>query len=314
MADTAESGTEKGGGPAKVSEPETKEGRFMASITQLEKKGEGFEANIAELKRKASWVRTQVIEMAIGLGGAHIAPSLSCTELLVALYQGGILRVTPHNPNQDERDRFILSKGHGCLGLYAVLADMGFLPLSELGSFCRQGSRLGAHPDLGVPGIEASTGSLGHGLSIGVGMALAAKMDSKDYMTVVLLSDGECQEGSVWEAAMFASHHHLDNLVAIVDRNTLQAIDFTEQVVHLEPLERKWEAFGWDVNITEGHSFESIMSTLSDIRSRKSGKPLAVIALTTKGKGISFMENNPIWQYRVPQGDELEQARQELQK
>ncbi|MFC1990733.1 transketolase [Chloroflexota bacterium] len=267
--------------------------------------------DITELEKKAGWVRAQVLDMVGGMGGAHIAPSLSCTELLVSLYHGGMLRVAPDSLNPDERDRFILSKGHGCLGLYVVLADMGFLSFDELGSFCQDGSRLGAHPDLGVPGIDVSTGSLGHGLSIGAGMALAARMDDKDYITFVLMSDGECQEGSIWEAAMFASHHRLDNLVAIIDRNKLQATAPTEQVVGLESLPQKWESFGWEVRSVDGHSIKDILLTMGDIRSRQSEKPLAVIARTTKGKGISFMENNPIWHYRVPQGDEMEQARQE---
>lgn len=273
-----------------------------------------MEENTVNLEKKARWVRNQVLEMCVVAGAGHVAPAFSCTDILVALYQGGILRVNPHDLAQEDRDRFILSKGHACTPLYAVLADMGYFPLSDLKNHCQPGTCLGGHADSDIPGVEVSTGSLGHGLSIGAGLALAAKMDDKDYMTVVLMSDGECQEGSSWEAAMFASHHRLDNLVAIVDRNRLQAIDFTEKVLALEPLRQKWEAFGWEVRITDGHSYDSILSTLGDIRSRNSGKPLVVIALTTKGKGVSFMENNIIWQFRIPVGDELEQARKELAK
>ena len=271
-----------------------------------------MEKSTANLEKQAKWVRNQALEMCVAAGAGHLAPAFSCTDILVALYQGGILRVNPRNPAQEARDRFIMSKGHACTSLYAVLADMGYFPISYLKSYCQPGTCLGGHPDADIPGVEVSTGSLGHGLCIGAGMALAAKMDNKDYMTVVLLSDGECQEGSSWEAAMFAVHHHLDNLVAIVDRNKLQAIDFTEQVLALEPLRQKWEAFGWEVRTADGHSYDSLLSVFGDIRSRKSGKPLVVIALTTKGKGISFMENNVIWQYRIPVGDELEQARREL--
>ena len=264
------------------------------------------------LEQKAKWVRNQVLEMCVAAGAGHVAPAFSCTDILVALYQGGILRVNPQNLAQEDRDRFILSKGHASTALYAVLADMGYFPTSELSTYCKTGTRLGGHPDADIPGVEISTGSLGHGLPVGAGLALAAKMDQKDDITVVLMSDGECQEGSNWEAALFAAHHHLDNLVAIVDRNGLQAIDFTEQVIALEPLKQKWEAFGWDVRTADGHSCDSLLSTLGDIRSRNSGKPLVLIALTTKGKGVSFMENNVPWQFRIPVGDELEQARREL--
>ena len=271
-----------------------------------------MEKSIANLEKKAKWVRNQVLEMCVGAGAGHITPAYSCTDILVALYQGGILRVAPHNLTWEDRDRFILSKGQACASLYAVLADMGFLPISELSSYTRLGSRLGGHSETNVPGVEAFTGSLGHGLALGTGMALAAKIDGKDYLTVILLGDGELQEGSNWESAMFASHHHLDNLIAIVDRNGLQALDFTEKVLALDPLIRKWEAFGWEVRTADGHSYNSLLPTLGDIRSRHSGKPLVVIALTTKGKGVSFMENSPIWHFRIPVGDELEQARKEL--
>lgn len=267
-----------------------------------------------DLEKKARWVRNQVLEMCVAAGAGHVAPAFSCTDILVALYHGGILRVNPGNLAQEDRDRFILSKGHACTPLYAVLADMGYFPVAHLKHYCQPGACLGGHSDADIPGVEVSTGSLGHGLSIGAGLALAAKMDDKDYMTVVLMSDGECQEGSSWEAAMFAAHHRLDNLVAIVDRNGLQAIDFTEQALALEPLRQKWEAFGWEARTTDGHSYDSLLSTLGDIRSRNSGKPLVVIALTIKGKGVSFMENSIIWQFRIPVGDELAQARKELAK
>ena len=266
------------------------------------------------LEHKAKWVRKQVLEMCVAAGAGHIAPAFSCTDILVALYQGGILRVNSRNLAQEDRDRFILSKGHACTPLYAILADLGYFAISDLQNYCQPGTILGGHVDSDIPGVEVSTGSLGHGLSIGAGLALAAKMDKKDYMTVVLMSDGECQEGSSWEAAMFAAHHRLDNLIAIVDRNRLQAIDFTEQTLALEPLSQKWEAFGWEVRTADGHSYDSLLSVLGDIRSRNSGKPLVVIASTTKGKGVSYMENSIIWQYRVPVGDELKQARKELEK
>jgi transketolase len=271
--------------------------------------------SIRELEKKAKWVRQQVFEMCLIAGAGHIAPALSCTEILVTLYHGGFLRVNPSKPSWEGRDRFILSKGHGCAALYAVLADLGFISISELQTFTSAGSRLGGHAESNIPGIEASTGSLGHGLPMSVGMALAAKMDGKDYFCVTLLGDGECQEGSIWEAAMLAGHHHLDNLIVIVDRNMVQSIDFTEDAVALEPFSKKWEAFNWDVNVINGHSFNQILTTLNRLRSERTGKPKAVIAKTTKGKGISYMENKPIWHYRVPDSqEEIEQARKELAK
>lgn len=269
---------------------------------------------IEKLKRKSQWVRQTVLEMCLAAGAGHIAPAFSCVEILVALYYGNILCFKSRDIKWKDRDRFILSKGHGCAALYAILADLGFLSISELKSYCQSGSRLGGHSESNVPGIEASTGSLGHGLSIGAGIAFAAKLDGKKYLTVVLLGDGECQEGSVWEAAMFSAQHHLNNLIAIIDRNKLQAIDYTEKAVGLEPFSEKWSSFGWEVRTINGHSFEELLSTFSDIRHRRSNKPLAIIALTTKGKGISFMENKPIWHFRVPVGEEVKIARKELKE
>lgn len=272
-------------------------------------------SDIARLQKKALWVRQEVLEMCLAAGAGHIAPAYSCTELLVALYHGGILQVNPHNPFWEERDRFILSKGQGCAALYAVLADLGFFPVSELKTYTSIGSRLGGHSESNIPGVEAFTGSLGHGLSMSVGIALAAKMDGKDYISVALLGDGECQEGSIWEAAMLAGHCHLDNLLVIVDRNTLQATNFTEDAVALEPLDKKWESFGWEVTIIDGHSFGQILFTLGELRSHRSGKPQVVIAKTIKGKGVSYMENKAIWHYRVPESEEeIKQARKELAK
>ncbi len=269
---------------------------------------------IIDLKKKARWVRNKVLEMCLRAGAGHIAPAFSCTEILVCLYYGDILRFKPKDPKWKNRDRFILSKGQGCAALYAILADLGFLPVPELNSYCQQGSRLGGHSESNVPGVEAFTGSLGHGLSIGAGMALAAKMDSKDYKTIVLLGDGECQEGSVWEAAMFASQHHLNDLIAIIDRNKLQAISSTEETLGLEPFQERWRAFGWDVESVDGHSIEALISIFNSLPLRKSDKPFAIIARTTKGKGVSFMENKPIWHFRVPAGKEIERARRELKK
>ncbi len=270
------------------------------------------EGQIARLKKKANWVRRQVLDMAVRAGAGHIAPSFSCIDILVTLYYGGVLRVDSNNLKRGERDRFILSKGHAALALYAILADCGFFPVSELVTFTQEGSHLGGHAEDVVPGIEVATGSLGHGLSIGTGLALAAKMDKKKYLTVCLMSDGECHEGSVWEAAMFAGHHRLNNLIAIIDNNGLSAIDFLKKYLDIAPLEKKWESFGWETVVINGHSFKELFGVLDSLRFRSSNRPLAIIALTTKGKGVSFMENEPIWQYRLPQGKELKLARKEL--
>ncbi len=269
---------------------------------------------IMELKEKAGWIRKRVLEMTVNAGAGHIAPSFSCIDILVALYYGGILHIKPKNPEWLKRDRFILSKGHAAVALYAILADLGFFPVSELMTFTFQGSRLGGHTENTIPGVEAFTGSLGHGLSIAAGLALAAKMDRKKYITVALLGDGECHEGSTWEASLFAGHHHLNNLIAIIDHNKLSATDFLKNSLEIEPLKHKWQAFGWDVVVVDGHSFKNLINVFNKFKVRLSKKPLAVIAMTTKGKGISFMENQPIWHYRIPVGEELKIALKELNK
>jgi len=280
--------------------------------TKINSKTGQHEVDIAALEKKAKWVRREVLEMCLAAGAGHGAPAFSCADIIVALYHGGIMRVDPKNRFWPDRDRFILSKGQGCASLYAVLADFGFFPVEDLRSYCQLGTHLGGHSESNVPGIEAFTGSLGQGFSIGVGMALAAKMDGKKYFTFVLLGDGELQEGSVWEAAMFAGHHHLNNLVAIIDRNQLQAIDYTENAMMLEPLADKWRAFGWEVKVVNGHDYAELLDVFSKAKTRHSDKPLAVIANTIKGKGVSFMENRPIWHFRIPTGEEIAQARKEL--
>ena len=264
-----------------------------------------------KLENKAQWVRCQILEMIASARKGHIGGAFSSTDILVALYYGGILNYDSKNPKWGQRDRFLMSKGHSAIAQYAILADLGFFPKKELELFCKQGI-LGGHPDSKIPGIEADTGSLGHGLGIASGMALAAKLDNKKYKTIVVLGDGECYEGSVWEAANFAAHHELNNLVAIVDRNMQGVTDFTEDSNRLEPFSQKWKAFGWDVKEINGHSFEEILDALKDIRENKSKKPLAIIAKTTKGKGVSYMECNIPWHHSVPSGENLKTARKEL--
>lgn len=271
-----------------------------------------FKGEIAELEKKANYIRNQVLDMCVRAGTGHVTSSFSCTEILVALYYGRILRYDASNPKLEDRDRFILSKGHASPLLYAILADLGFFPESEIWKFCQLDGRFGVHLQNDVPGVEITAGSLGHGLGIAAGIALAAKMDKELYTTFTLLGDGECYEGSVWEAAMFAGHHELNNLIAIVDRNWLCVTDFTEDCVRLNPLDKKWESCGWTVITINGHSFEDIFSALDGFRSRRLNKPLIIIANTIKGKGVSFMENQPLWHGIAPMGKEAEMAKIEL--
>jgi len=242
---------------------------------------------------------------------SHVGTSLSIADLLAVLY-GGALRVDPGRPDAPDRDRFILSKGHGCAALYATLAEGGFFPLEWLDTYCQDGSRLAGHiTHYGVPGVEVSTGSLGHGLSIGCGMALAGKREERPYRVFVLLSDGECDEGSTWEAALFAPHHCLDNLVAIVDYNKIQAFGTVKEVLDLEPLADKWRAFRWAVQEIDGHDYSQIDNALTSIPFEP-GKPSCIVAHTIKGKGVSFMENQLAWHYKSPNAEQLAQALAEL--
>ena len=259
----------------------------------------------------AKKARKKILNMIYQTNSPHIGSSFSIVEILVALYFK-ILSVSPKSPEAENRDRFILSKGHGCPALYAVLSLKGFISQSCINGFAVNGGTLEHHPTRDIKrGIEASTGSLGHGLSIGAGMAIAAKYDKASYRLFVLLSDGEMNEGDVWEAAMFASHHKLDNLVSIVDYNKIQALGRTNEVVNLEPLAQKWSAFGWDVREIDGHNFEEIINTLENIPYGQ-GKPVVVIAHTVKGKGVSFMENKLLWHYRFPNKEEYTKALKEL--
>lgn len=234
-------------------------------------------------------------------------------ELLAVLY-GGILRVTPETVGSPDRDRLILSKGHGCAGLYAALAEQGFFPASWLDSFYQNGGRLAGHAThTGVPGVEVSTGSLGHGLSIASGMALAGKRDQRAYRVFTLLSDGECDEGSIWEAILFAPHHGLDNLVAVIDYNKIQSLGHVKDVLDLEPFAAKWAAFGWAAKEIDGHDVGEIERVLSGVPFEP-GRPSCIIAHTVKGKGISFMEDRLLWHYRSPDDAEFREALAELEE
>lgn len=269
------------------------------------------EINIEKFQKIAKDIRKNIFKTICRGGGGHIPASLSIVEILVFLYHN-ILNINPFNSKKEDRDRFILSKGHACVALYNILAEKSFFPKVELNKFGKKNSILGGHPDMHrIPGVEASTGSLGHGLPFGMGMALAGKLNKRDYRVFVLLGDGECQEGSVWEAAMFAPQNKLDNLVAIIDYNKIQAMDYLDKIVSVDPIVDKWRAFGWKVREVDGHSFVDLNKTFSKIPFVKD-KPSMVIAHTIKGKGISFMENAPIWHYRFPNTEELTIACKEL--
>ena len=267
-----------------------------------------------QLEEKARYIRIQVLDTCVTACTGHVTSSFSCAEIFVALYHGGILRYDASNPKWDHRDRFILSKGQASPILYVILADLGFFPTSALGKFCQAEGMFGVHLQNDVPGVEVTTGSLGHGLGIAAGMALAAKMNNESHMVFTLLGDGECYEGSIWESALFASHHKLTNLVAIVDRNWLCVTDFTENIVQLSPLDEKWRSFGWDAVTINGHSFKEIFLALNGVRTRESDRPLVVIANTVKGKGVSFIENQILWHGVAPKGKEAEMAKAELSR
>ncbi len=256
-------------------------------------------------------IRKKVLKMAFESHTSHIGSSLSIVDILTLLYFK-ILSIDPQNPLDESRDRFILSKGHAVAALYATLAERSFFSEEILDDYCRNAKKLPGHSTRNcVPGVEVSTGSLGHGLSMGAGIAITAKNDGKDYRIFVLMSDGECEEGSVWEAAMFASHHQLDNLIGIIDYNKLQALGKIDEIMALEPLREKWTAFGWQVKEIDGHNFSEIEKSLYKIPFSK-GKPNLLIAHTIKGKGVSFMENKLEWHYKNLTKEEYELALKEL--
>jgi transketolase len=262
----------------------------------------------AELARK---IRRHCVLMTSRANASHIGSSLSTADLLAVLY-GQFLRFDPQRPDWPDRDRFILSKGHGCAALYAVLAECGYFPVERLDTFYQDGSPLAGHAThKDVAGVEVSTGSLGHGLSLGAGMALAAKRDRRGHRVWCMLSDGECDEGSVWEAALFAPHHRLDNLVAIVDYNKIQSFGAVKDVLDLEPLGEKWRAFGWGVREIDGHDLAAIEQAYAAVPFVP-GKPSCIVAHTIKGKGVSYMEGKLLWHYRAPRGEDLQAALREI--
>ncbi len=262
------------------------------------------------LKRKTKEIRKKVLTMLCKARSGHTGGSLSCVEILVSLYYK-IMRHDPKNPQWEDRDRFILSKGHAAPTLYAVLADLGYFDEKLLDSLRKLGSPLQGHPMTKVPGIEVPTGSLGHGLSMANGMAIAGRIDKKDYHVYCLLGDGELQEGEVWEAAMTAGHRRLSNLVAIVDNNDQQLDGFIRDVKNIYPIEDKFRAFGWNAVSVNGHEFPGLLSALQMAKEERE-RPTVIIAKTVKGKGVSFMENNLEFHGRAPTEEELKWALMEL--
>jgi len=267
--------------------------------------------NVADLAAIAARLRGRVIEMSHAAETPHLGSSLSCTELLVATYWGP-LRIDPKHPLDPNRDRFILSKGHAATALYATLAERGFFDPALLETYDTDGGALPEHPGLQcVPGVEAATGSLGHGLPIALGMALAARIQKRPSRQYVLMSDGECEEGSVWEAAMFAPAQKLDSLVVMIDYNKWQATGRSDEIMALAPLAEKWRAFGWDAVEVDGHDMAAVLAAIS-CGPDGSGRPRVIVAHTVKGKGVSFMEDDNNWHYRIPTADEVRKARVEL--
>ncbi len=266
---------------------------------------------LRSLEERARAIRAHVIRMVYTAQSGHIGPSLSIADILAVLYFQ-VMRIDPRNPAWPARDRLVLSKGHGCAAWYAALSERGYFPQEELLTFRRLGSRLQGHPDMAkTPGVDMTAGSLGHGLSAGLGMALAARIDGLDYRTYVILGDGEIQEGLVWEAAMAAPQAGLGNLVAIIDYNGWQSGGAVGEIMSLEPLAAKWQAFGWATQEIDGHNLEAILGAL-DRAQAPQGQPSAIIAHTIKGKGVSFMENDNKWHMTAPTREEAERALVEL--
>jgi transketolase len=266
---------------------------------------------IAHLESLSRQIRGRVVEMSHRARAPHLGSSLSVIDILVASYWHA-LKIDPQNPTDPLRDRFILSKGHAAAALYATLALRGFFPAALLSQYNENGSSLPEQPAPGaLPGVEAATGSLGHGLSLGVGMALAGRIQKQDYRVLVVLSDGECNEGSTWEAALYAPAHQLDNLVVVVDFNKWQATGRSEEVTHLTPLRDKWAAFGWHTAEINGNDMAQVVAALDDAFSN-TGKPTAIVAHTIKGRGVSFMEDDNNWHYRIPTEEEVQAAHREL--
>ena len=267
--------------------------------------------SVEQLQQIIREIRGQLVEMSHRTGAPHLGSALSCVEILAAAYWT-CLRIDPAHPEDPDRDRLLLSKGHAATTLYAALAYRGFFPVTRLDTFAQAGGNLPEHPSAHcVPGVEIASGSLGHGLSLGLGMALAGRIQDRRYRVYVVMSDGECNEGSVWEAALLAPAHRMENLCAVIDYNKWQATGRSNEVTALPSLREKWAAFGWSSSEVDGHDLQAVSRVLSRVPDG-TGKPVAIIAHTVKGKGISFMEDDNNWHYRIPTADEVRRAKQEL--
>lgn len=269
--------------------------------------------NSLAAKEKACDIRTDIIEMLHEAGSGHPGGSLSCTDIMTALYFGGVLDHDPENPSKEDRDRFIMAKGHAAPALYATLAEAGYLPVEELKTLRKIGSRLQGHPDSNLcPGVEVSTGSLGQGLSIAAGLAAGLRLKGLSSRVFALMGDGECEEGQVWEAATFAAHQKLGNLIGIVDLNGLQIDGKVDDVCASGTLAGKFEAFGWEVHEVDGHDVDALVTLLADLKASDDSRPKAVIAHTVKGKGVSFMEDQAGWHGKAPNDEETQRALAEI--
>jgi transketolase len=269
--------------------------------------------SLSELKKKCAWLRREAFEMVVRSKKGHFPSSSSCVETVVALYYGGYLKYNAQNPKDPNRDRLFISKGHAGMVLYPILEELGFVPKGELLNFTKAGGVFRFYPDPSIPGIEAITGSLGHGMGLAAGHCLAAKRDGRNIRSFVILGDGECYEGSTWETALFASHTNLDNLVVIIDRNGCIIMDHTEKCVKLDPMADKWKAFGWHTIEIDGNSMDEVMKAFAEATSGKIKGPVAIVANTVKGKGVSYMENRPDWHNKMPTDEQIATARKELE-
>lgn len=265
-----------------------------------------------ELAHIADKIRLRIIDMVVDAKGGHLGGAFSVLDVLVALYMGDILRYDPKQPDWTQRDRLILSKGHSCMALYNVLAEVGYFPSEVLDSYCTEGSMLAGHPEHElVPGIEATTGSLGHGLPIAVGLAMGAKINKQPWRVYCVLGDGECNEGSVWEAFMAGPQFNLDQLVVIVDSNKLESLDLVENILSIEPLGERLRHFGWAVREIDGHDMDQLLMVLSEVP-HEAGRPTAIVAHTVKGRGVDFMEGVAKWHHRKLTEEEAESARKQI--
>ena len=287
----------------------------MESYEALVHSGFGEKGPDTRDPRTLAWlIRRNGLEMTHLSRGSHIGSVFSVAEIIAVLY-ASVLNVDPKDPRKPDRDRMILSKGHAGSAVYSALAETGFFPVEQLKTHYANGSILSGHVShKGVPGVEVSTGALGHGLGMGVGMALGARMDGASWRTYVVLGDGECDEGSVWESALQAAQYGLDRLIAVVDYNHMQSLFTVDETLRLEPFEQKWKDFGWLAESVDGHDTEALKAAFGRAKEHAgSGKPSVILANTVKGKGVSFMENNILWHYRTPQGGEYEAALKELE-